>query len=594
MKKYRDKCRNFLKRKRELRWSMIAMLLCCWLLPLMLLTLALFTTVTKGINAQIERTIVSSMDNAVAMCLMQVSDAVTASKNASYMPTVKDSYNEYKKNGSRVELYEKINLFLAQQYRYNEAFMCTMLYFIDEPEKIFYTYAYSLGGNYEGVSEFRENCRTTVDACTAELDTDTVLLNIHDRIYMIRNIMNPSYKPYAVIVSEINTQVLFQGLKSVWGYADAAIISDGELLLKPEDTEGFSQFIQEELTKTPNGSIYKKLGEEHWVYRQSRMEGHQIAVIVKLDSKTIVDEMDAIKYVFTLAVIFMLPLIALVLRFFQKHVTKPVDKLVKAAHEITGRNYGHQIEQPDSSREFAYLDEAFNQMSAELKHQFEQIYLEELALKDANIMALQSQINPHFLNNTLEIINWEARMNENEKVSKMIEALSTMLEATMNRKKQQLVPLSEELSYVDAYLYIIKQRFGEGFQYEEMVEEALLPVRVPRLIIQPIIENAVEHGMNAMRQGKVSMHVYQKEEILYIEIMDDGTLSKEDREKIDHLLSSDEIKGEVGSTSLGIRNVNRRLKIIYGDKCGLTISTNDENHTVSTLIISINRQEEQG
>ena len=593
MKKYKDRFLNFIHQKKELRWSMIAMLLSCWLLPLMLLTFALFTTVAKGVNAQIERTIVSSMDNSVEMCLMQVADAITASKNASYMPTVRDSYTEYKKDGNRVELYEKMKLFLAQQYRYNEAFMCTMLYFTEEPENIFYTYAYSLGGNYEGVSEFRENCRETVDDCTKTLDTDTVLLNIHDRIYMVRNIMNSSYDPYAVIVSEINTQVMFQGLKSVWGYKDAAILSDGEMLLEPEDTQGFAKFIKEELTETPKSSIYKKIGNEHWVYKQAKMEGHQVAVIVKLDSKTIVDEMDAIEYVFVLAVIFMLPLIFLVLRFFQKFVTKPVGKLVKAAHEITERNYGHQIEQLDSSREFAYLDEAFNQMSAELKHQFEQIYLEELALKDASIMALQSQINPHFLNNTLEIINWEARMNENEKVSKMIEALSTMLEATMNRKKQQLVPLSEELSYVDAYLYIIRQRFGAGFQYEEDVDEALLSVKVPRLIIQPIIENAVEHGMNAMRQGTVSLHVYQNEEMLYIEIMDDGTLNDADKEKIKHLLSDDEVKGEVGSTSLGIRNVNRRLKIIYGEKCGLTIGTNDENHTVSTLIISINKQEEQ-
>ena len=117
MKKYKDRFLNFIHQKKELRWSMIAMLLSCWLLPLMLLTFALFTTVAKGVNAQIERTIVSSMDNSVEMCLMQVADAITASKNASYMPTVRDSYTEYKKDGNRVELYEKMKLFLAQQYR---------------------------------------------------------------------------------------------------------------------------------------------------------------------------------------------------------------------------------------------------------------------------------------------------------------------------------------------------------------------------------------------------------------------------------------------------------------------------------------------
>ena len=85
-------------------------------------------------------------------------------------------------------------------------------------------------------------------------------------------------------------------------------------------------------------------------------------------------------------------------------------------------------------------------------------------------MALQSQINPHFLNNTLEIINWEARMEGNDRVSSMIEALSTMLEATMDRKKQQMIPLSEEISYVEAYCYIIRQRFGEKFQFEKQID----------------------------------------------------------------------------------------------------------------------------
>ncbi len=100
--------------------------------------------------------------------------------------------------------------------------------------------------------------------------------------------------------------------------------------------------------------------------------------------------------------------------------------------------------------------------------------------------------------------------------------------------------------------------------------------------------------MNAMRQGKATLSVFQREEKLYIEIMDDGTLSDADRDKIEILLADREIKDSVGSTSLGIRNVNRRLKIIYGEECGLVIGTNDENHTISTLIISMNRQEEQG
>ncbi len=231
-------------------------------------------------------------------------------------------------------------------------------------------------------------------------------------------------------------------------------------------------------------------------------------------------------------------------------------------------------------------------MSSTLKYQFEKNYLEELALRDASIMALQSQINPHFLNNTLEIINWESRLTGNYKVSNMIGALSTMLEATMNRKKEQLIPLAEELSYVESYLYIIAQRYGDNFQVEKKIDESLLHIKVPRLIIQPIIENAVEHGMDIRKKGKVKITIRQEEGMLFIEVTDNGVLTKETKKRIDSLLYT-ESTTETTSLSLGIRNVNKRLKIIYGPECGLTIKSNNEMHTVSTIMIKIDNTGEQ-
>lgn len=177
-------------------------------------------------------------------------------------------------------------------------------------------------------------------------------------------------------------------------------------------------------------------------------------------------------------------------------------------------------------------------------------------------------------------------MNGNRKVSSMIEALSTMLEATMNRKNIQLIPLSEELSYVDAYLYIIGQRFGENFSCRKDIDESLLSVKVPRLIIQPIIENAVEHGMNIREGGQVSLRVFRRDDKLYIEVMDNGVLTGKDKDKIYKLLNEKQEEADKQSSlSLGIRNVNERLKIIYGEECGLTIVSNAQGNTVSTIIV---------
>lgn len=175
-------------------------------------------------------------------------------------------------------------------------------------------------------------------------------------------------------------------------------------------------------------------------------------------------------------------------------------------------------------------------------------------------------------------------MDGNEKVSSMIEALSTMLEATLNRKKQPMIPLREELAYVDAYCCIIKQRFGEKICFEKELDESLLEILVPRLIIQPIIENAVEHGRSGI-QAKIVLNIFRDGNRLVIRVINDGVLTKEDRERIDQLLDG-RVEAE-RSVSLGIRNVNKRLKIIYGESFGLTIKNDNEGHTVSTLVVGL-------
>ncbi len=209
-------------------------------------------------------------------------------------------------------------------------------------------------------------------------------------------------------------------------------------------------------------------------------------------------------------------------------------------------------------------------------------------------MALQSQINPHFLNNTLEIINWEARLNGNYKVSGMIEALSTMLGETMNRREAQFHSVAEEMAYADAYLYIISQRFGAKFRCEEKIDERLLNVQVPRLIIQPIVENAVEHGMDITEQGRLEVRLFTREDrYLCIEVEDNGHLTEEDRKRIDRILSQDIELAKEKRVSLGIRNVDQRLKMIYGADCGLFIESNEEDHTVSTILLKTEVPSEQ-
>lgn len=420
------------------------------------------------------------------------------------------------------------------------------------------------------------------------LDTEIAMMESDGHLYLVRNLVNSSFVPYAVLVMELKPEDLFESLNSIWGMENYEIYLDGTPLMRT----GMEQEFPQAFLKTPTGdSVYYNNHKEAYVYQVVEWEKQEIAYAVALNSRSIIDETAVLRYVFVLACFFMLLLIAVVFRFVHTKVTSPMEELIQGAREIALGKYGHQVEVQDSSDEFAYLDRAFNTMSSELKYQFETIYEEELALKDANIKALQSQINPHFLNNTLEIINWEARMSGNEAVCGMIEALTTMLNATMNRKQRRFVMLSEELSYVDAYLYIISSRYGERFQVHREIDESLLGVSVPILIIQPIVENAVEHGVEENRKGIVEMKIYREGDKLYIQVINDGVLTASDKEKIQRLLGEGEAKLDESHISLGIRNVNRRLKIIYGEECGLTVDSDQENRTVSTIIVKLSQKD---
>ncbi|MBD5461582.1 MAG: sensor histidine kinase [Lachnospiraceae bacterium] len=578
-----------MKKRRQLKWSMITMLTVGWFIPLLILSVTVFFFVDYQINKQLEKTIVTSSDKVVEICQMRIDDAVAASKSASYLPTIRECYGRYLTDHDENKLKQDVALFLTQQYRYNTDINMTALYFTNDPETIYYCYTNDNRVSYTAVQAFKENAKETVQQHAPGIDTDIAFLTIADRVYLVRNIMDSKFHAYAVIVMELNMENILMGLDGVWGFKAGDVFVDGVSILNEDVSDPYIDVFPQRIMRS---SHYERNLSEAYVYKKVESNRHRFSYMILLDSSVIVSEMDTIKYVFYLLIGFMVPLIMVIFWFFHKRVNMPIRLLRKAHKEIEKENYGYQINVDDSDEEFYDLGNAFNSMSNTLKNQFEKNYLEELALRDANIMALQSQINPHFLNNTLEIINWEARLTGNYKVSNMIEALSTMLEATMNRKKEQLIPLAEELGYVEAYLYIIAQRYGDNFQVEKEIDESLLRVKVPRLIIQPIIENAVEHGMDIRRKGKIKLTVRKEEQMLVIEVMDNGKLTRESRRKIDELLYA-ESTTDTSSLSLGIRNVNKRLKIIYGQECGLTIKSNKDDHTVSTILVKINKEGEQ-
>lgn len=233
-------------------------------------------------------------------------------------------------------------------------------------------------------------------------------------------------------------------------------------------------------------------------------------------------------------------------------------------------------------------------MSAQVKYLFDYVYDEKLARKDAQIQALQAQINPHFLNNTLEMMNWQARMSGDMVVSKMIESLGTVLDYRMNRANVKEIHLVEELQCIDAYFYIMSMRFGQRLSIEREIDNDLLYMMVPPLILQPIVENAIVHGVETIKNGLIRLKVYHDEENVYLEVRNTGKkISEEEKTRIQAILEGDETqlpKNTGRHTSIGIQNVNRRIRLVYGEEYGLTIIQNEDMETISTITMPYGEQ----
>lgn len=592
----KDKREN--RKRKSLRWSMVRRLVFGWFLPLFLMICGVIFLMTRNVLGQVEQTIQSSVEKTVEIMQIQLKDCETASKNASYMAVIAKYYRQYWGVEDRTEFRNSVEEFLRQQYAYDDNCRTAELVVLNEPGSCYYALNESNGGSYQDIRFFNTKARDKILKVAETLDTGTTLVGVEGKIYMVRNLVTAKFEPYAVLTLELDQDSLMKSYAGIWGYADAALYWNGELLVpgivKNEGSpEHNYAYIMDALGEKDAVYEYKGGGYSH-VYRRIKTYGGTMVLMISLDNSVTYAEMAVMQYFFLILFLFMIPLIVQMMRFFHKKVTVPLGELIIAADTVREGELGIQIANEEDNEEFYRMKESFNHMSLQLKNQFERIYLEEVALRDAKIMALQSQINPHFLNNTLEIINWEARLNGNNKVSGMIEALSTMLEETMNRKEAQFHSVAEELAYADAYLYIISQRFGVKFSCTKQIDERLMSLQVPRLIIQPIVENAVEHGMDITEQGKLELRLFERADgYLCIEVEDNGHLTKEDRKRIDRILSQDIELSKEKRVSLGIRNVDQRLKMIYGPDCGLFIDGNENDDTVSTILLKMDVPSEQ-
>lgn len=228
---------------------------------------------------------------------------------------------------------------------------------------------------------------------------------------------------------------------------------------------------------------------------------------------------------------------------------------------VAVKNGDYTAKLPDfNTSELHELSMAFNGMTDQINYLIHEVYEKNLEVKKAELGFLQSQINPHFLFNTFAAIGTKAKLAGQEEIYRMVRAISTLLEAGFRPDNNEVVGIRQELDYVECYLYIQKERFGNKLKYSITVEdERLLDSRIPRLCLEPIVENAVIHGIEPkVSGGTVSITISKAGTTIYMTVEDDGTgFSGTQKSK--------------SGNSIGIQNTDKRLKLMYGEKYGVFV-----------------------
>ncbi|MEG0085318.1 MAG: sensor histidine kinase [Niameybacter sp.] len=328
--------------------------------------------------------------------------------------------------------------------------------------------------------------------------------------------------------------------------------------------------------------VYKEENKkEAIVYHMFSTQNLSVATAVYISTDILLQEIRELSRFIFMLCISTLPIFLLLANKLYKELIYPVYLLSDKMQQIENGEMGVQIK-GDYQDEIGHVYAAFNKMSKQIQYLVNCVYREKLILKSSELKSLQAQINPHFLYNTLEMINWKARISGDEDIVQMIEALSGIMEVNIDRRDSHYLTLKEEIEYMRNYTFLIQKRFGERIQFEISVEEVLLESSIPRLILQPLVENAISHGIEPVGEGKICIKVIVKEEDLVILIQDTGAGIELSRlEYLQHELNNSqkvfienetEEKGK-GRSHIGIINVQKRLKLMYGEDYGMSIES---------------------
>lgn len=364
------------------------------------------------------------------------------------------------------------------------------------------------------------------------------------------------------------------------------IDEEGNIIYHPQQQLMYGGLKKENISEIMNSkmdSFVIEDGKDSRLYTMSRSEKTGWTVVGTAYSSELLRNNKQTQLLYFVVAALLLISVVIISHLISRGITRPIENLRDSMSMVQEGKFDKANVEVTTDNEIGSLSRSFNVMTEKIHTLMDQNIYEQKQKRKSELKALQAQINPHFLYNTLDSIIWMSEAGRNEEVVVMTSALARLFRQSISNEKEQ-VPVSQEIEYVRSYLTIQKMRYKDKLDYHIDVEAAIMNVLIIKFALQPIVENAIYHGIKYKdTKGNLWIRGFMKDDKVQIEIEDDGIGM--DAEALAHLF--DERKTNFKTNGVGVTNVQKRLQLYYGTDYGISYVSQPGVGTTATVKIPL-------
>ena len=402
------------------------------------------------------------------------------------------------------------------------------------------------------------------------------------------------FRPLGTILINLKIEFLFQNFKNACKseFAMAYIVDDKGEIVYTVNEDAIESFNVRDFAINEELSGILRIKDKDYYFIKNNLDIYsnwQVVGIMEYNTlKT--NLITILQYFYTIAGISILVVIIASFIFSNK-ITKPIINLKKSMDQLALGEWPEPLE-VNTNDEIKVLIEGYNNMLEEQQKLISQIYKEqeeknkkEVETVQLRLDLLQSQINPHFIHNTLHTMQYLLKSNKKEELYKMLVSFNRLLRYNMSIERD-FITIQEECLCIDSYVNILKYRYGQEFNIIYAISDKEKEYYIPKLILQPFVENAIYHGIVPKGiNGYVKISIIEKEDYLDIEIEDNGVGMT--KEQVDLVLQGNVSSSSSSFNQIGIHNIDKRLKLLYGENSGIKINSQKDIGTKISFKIPI-------